>query len=486
MCANANSPPEYEGVIAAGFLQKLSGNLTRVCRIRSNGTSWGPSVGSCQMAQCAATTVSAPGQGCRWNGLRWPCAAAKSKLQLAAAPVLTAQHIDCCTNLTKAGGCASPDGSFGHVQTLCNITGESLGAKWTAGSGACTPLRDVHFRLDALHHGTESKASAMEHFRWLSRHIDAHGSSMFPRNTSAYNNGILTTVSVAVGPTNTSKWLPVHSDRAGGVRDQWMDGSDQWTIDTVPRNTSHDHTHFVSSGRAVAAFARTACRQHGYRSTPFVTNCAGLYYLLVAQDEYTPGSFYMDSLDFVAALCPRVDVPGDMNEPPINLEQCPTWLTVMADGDNPSTWMPPLIQHGWSFGSRNSSSWSSDFIRKGSSKTAFMSVPGPVRNCYLACIVLPRLPSPACATVLLAHFGVPACVHRCPLINGFIDRQHVLVMKRTWRSAFAINSWKASRGTARGRSLAANSSSWRARIQSTHTPALRVRQAKKNQCYNSR
>jgi hypothetical protein len=367
MCANSNSIPEYEGMSNTIITKRLTGNLTRTCP--PNGTSWGPWVGSCKMAQCAATTtVLAPHRDCLWNGHRWQSTTDEAQqVQLWEAPVPLAVALDCCTSITKAGGCASPNGSFGYIQSRCDAE-ESFEGNWTVEKRHCAPLRDVRFRLDALV-TNETKASAMRYFRKLREYVQrAVGPAVLSRNRSTDEEGFLTTVSVAVGPT---PWLPVHSDRA-----QTESGhiAGEWTIDALPRNTSlRGMQHVVSSGRAAAAFARVSCQQHGYRSAPLVTNCFALHQLFMRR--LFSASSVKENAAIFRALCPKVSLDDvDFIGGGALRAQCPTWLTVTPDGDNPSTWMPPLITSGWSVGSFNTS-WTSEGL---TSSVGLTSTLGPV------------------------------------------------------------------------------------------------------------
>ena len=129
--------------------------------------------------------------------------------------------------------------------------------------------------------------------------------------------GVLSAVSIGLDAERRDVMATAHgpAERAGG------DASH--SINAAPGRLHRESgwTHSRANGRASAAFARVACRELGFASSPFVTTCAGLQQLLSVTNSSGTGASATDAATsgMLHQLCPELQDPSAV---------CPNWLEV--------------------------------------------------------------------------------------------------------------------------------------------------------------
>jgi hypothetical protein len=97
-----------------------------------------------------------------------------------------------------------------------------------------------------------------------------------PEPWSLPASGVLGSISVK----HSDEWRPLAATAKLPIK-QW----NHWTVDSLPSREVVDQLARTSHGRSVAATARVACRQLGYRAAPLVLPCSALILLEEAASE---------------------------------------------------------------------------------------------------------------------------------------------------------------------------------------------------------
>lgn len=252
----------------------FTGNLTRTCLPQSE--TWGKFEGACVLQQCPA--------GPQLLHLGTTDAPLQRKIQLPAVDLGTAIRVDCCPRFTDTGGCADSKALHGMITVACGMDG-----KWVAAPvhGSCVPLQ-LSPRMD----GDATRAAELYNFLRKSV-LNGHLSHTFdvsyidkPHESkwwSLPSSGVLGGISVTFRGEQRRLAVKTAYRRDVGAVDRLEPA---WTVNSLPSWKKWAEWQVekqeTSRGRSLAATARVACRQLGYRAAPLVLPCSALVLLEMA------------------------------------------------------------------------------------------------------------------------------------------------------------------------------------------------------------
>ena len=309
----------------------FEGVVTQQCF--SNG-SWGAREGTCTRRRCKGGVKSFTAFAGSYNSTRK--AFTPTALTVPDTKFGDIVQVPCCSTFSGTGSCVdNPQSTYS-----CGTVGAIVSSCRRASAGF------VSFACGS----TTPKASAPDHQLTASTYVFAQEYNTKMRTpkdlaTKFYDRfvGYIAPV-LRLQHLQTTWQLPksgVLSAVSVGLSDEWRDviattqrstdrayASTSGSIDTVPdrRQDKSGWMHKRASGRAAAAFARTACRELGYQSSPFVTTCMGLQQLLRQVEgghSTTRNSSNRSTLRLLNQLCPELE-----REWPGGDSTCSNWLEV--------------------------------------------------------------------------------------------------------------------------------------------------------------